>query len=379
MQDVERKLEQNRAREAALEQEAKTLQDDVGKLRDELIRAARAAQEHEALLSRLDQRLDELRAEAEDRTAALHRREGQMHGTIAALQRLARNPPQTLLVANGEPIMAVRGAMLLKAAIPAIQTRARTLRQEIDGLERVRAEIGGEMDRFAQANAGLARERKRLETLLAAKSAMQSKTDAQRTQTAKQVAALTQKAATLRELFERLEQAAPAPPPVRPEVAPPARPGAGQPTERPARAAPEPPPQGVRSFPAEGVVTLPVQGRMIERYGQATSFGATAKGLSFATRSAAQVVAPYDGHVMFAGPFRGYGQILIIEHRGGYHTLLAGLQRVDGQVGQWVLAGEPVGVMGSEGTPTLYVELRRNGQPINPLPWFASDTNKVRG
>ncbi|MGE4220708.1 MAG: murein hydrolase activator EnvC, partial [Alphaproteobacteria bacterium] len=297
-----------------------------------------------------------------------------------ALQRLARNPPETLLVATAEPIDAVRGAMLLKAAIPAIQIRARSLRQEIDGLERVRAEIGGEMERFTQANAGLARERKRLDTLLAAKAAMQNKTDAQRDQTAKQVAALTQKAATLRELFERLEEAAPAPPPSRPDIAPPSRPSNGPaPTNPPATLPSGPPPQGVRSFPADGTVTMPVQGRMTERYGQATGFGGTSKGLSFSTRESAQVVAPYDGRVMFAGPFRGYGQILIIEHRGGYHTLLAGLQRVDGQVGQWVLAGEPVGVMGSEGTPTLYVELRRNGQPINPLPWFAADTNKVRG
>ncbi len=376
---MERRIEASRAREATLQEEAKKLEAEVGKLRDEQIQAARAAQEHEALLSRLEQRLDELRAEAESRSASLHRRELQMHGTIAALQRLARNPPETLLIATAEPIDAVRGAMLLKAAIPAIQLRARSLRQEIDGLERVRAEIGGEMERFTQANAGLARERKRLETLLAAKSAMQSKTVAQYGQAAKQVAALTEKAATLRELFERLEEAAPPPPPVRPSMAPPGRPDPAPAPAHPPALRTEPPPQGVRSFPADGAVTMPVQGRLMERYGQATAFGGTSKGLSFATREAAQVVAPYDGRIMFAGPFRGYGQILIIEHRGGYHTLLAGLQRVDGQVGQWVLAGEPVGVMGSEGTPTLYVELRRSGQPINPLPWFAADTNKVRG
>ena len=94
------------------------------------------------------------------------------------------------------------------------------------------------------------------------------------------------------------------------------------------------------------------------------------------------MIAPFDGVVAFAGAFRGYGQLLIIEHSEGYHTLLAGLGRVDGEVGQRVLAGEPVGVMATsetDGAPSssLYVELRRDGQPINPLPWLADRTGKV--
>ena len=84
---------------------------------------------------------------------------------------------------------------------------------------------------------------------------------------------------------------------------------------------------------------------------------------------------------MFAGPFRGYGQLLIIEHGGGYHVLLAGLSRVDGTVGDEVLEGEPVGVMGSPPglKPKLYFELRRNGRPVNPLPWLAARKDKVSG
>jgi septal ring factor EnvC (AmiA/AmiB activator) len=91
-----------------------------------------------------------------------------------------------------------------------------------------------------------------------------------------------------------------------------------------------------------------------------------------ATRSGAQVVTPFDGQIVFEGPFRSYGQILIIEHRGGYHTVLAGLAHVDVVVGQWLKAGEPVGAMidTAQGHPQLYVELRRSGQPFDPAPWF---------
>jgi septal ring factor EnvC (AmiA/AmiB activator) len=92
------------------------------------------------------------------------------------------------------------------------------------------------------------------------------------------------------------------------------------------------------------------------------------------------VVAPWDGRVEFAGPFRGYGQILIIEHGDGYHSLLAGLERIDVAVGQALVAGEPVGVVKSgEGKPSLYLELRRHGQPIDPLPWLSLRDEKVTG
>jgi len=83
---------------------------------------------------------------------------------------------------------------------------------------------------------------------------------------------------------------------------------------------------------------------------------------------------------MFAGPFKGYGQILIIDHGGGYHSLLAGIEQIEASVGQRVVAGEPVGVMKSgEANASLYLELRRQGQPINPLPWLVARDGKVSG
>ena len=90
---------------------------------------------------------------------------------------------------------------------------------------------------------------------------------------------------------------------------------------------------------------------------------------------------PYDGRILFIGPFRAYGEILIIEHSGGYHSLVAGLGRTDGTVGQTVLSGEPVGIMTADGEdrPRLYIELRRNGTPIDPQPWLAAGEGKESG
>src|SRR6185437_2507444 len=123
-------------------------------------------------------------------------------------------------------------------------------------------------------------------------------------------------------------------------------------------------PEGLRPFSqARGKMLMPAAGTMTLRFGEDDKYGLPSKGISLATRPGAQVVAPFDGRVEFAGPFRGYGQILIMEHGDGYHSLLAGLERVECVVGQWLVAGEPVGVMpsGDRDDPVLYLELRRHG------------------
>ena len=177
----------------------------------------------------------------------------------------------------------------------------------------------------------------------------------------------------------------PSPAPSNPEKQLAALPPALQTT--PQGASPSPPGDEesvTRSFAkARGTMPFPVAGSLTGKYGAAAQTsgdaGLLAKGITITSRAGAQVVAPFDGIVAFAGPFRGYGQLLIIEHSEGYHTLLAGMGHIDARVGQRVLAGEPVGVMENEGAPALYVELSRDGQPINPLPWLADRAGKNSG
>jgi septal ring factor EnvC (AmiA/AmiB activator) len=140
-----------------------------------------------------------------------------------------------------------------------------------------------------------------------------------------------------------------------------------------------------------GQVPIPVNGVKIKDYGAPDGLGGSEKGLSIATRAAAQVTAPSDGWVVYAGPFRSYGQLLILNAGGGYHILLAGMERISVDLGQFVLAGEPVAVMGNgshiasilatgSSQPVLYVEFRKDGLPVDPGPWWASgEGEKVRG
>ena len=121
---------------------------------------------------------------------------------------------------------------------------------------------------------------------------------------------------------------------------------------------------------AKGKLSMPAKGTVVTAYGEQKVKGVTSKGIMIKTRNEAQVIAPYDGTVAFAGPFRGYGNLIIIEHGDGYLSLLAGLGSLDCEVGQLLLAGEPVGQMPDSKDSKLYVEMRRNNNPINPLKWM---------
>jgi septal ring factor EnvC (AmiA/AmiB activator) len=128
-----------------------------------------------------------------------------------------------------------------------------------------------------------------------------------------------------------------------------------------------------------GRLRFPARGSRVGHYGESTGFGPRAQGITLRTRPRAQVVAPHDGRIVFAGPFRNYGLILIISHGEGYHSLLAGLSKLQTVVGQSVLSGEPVGVMGGDGKRSLYVELRRKGTAIDPNPWWSSSRERASG
>ena len=140
-----------------------------------------------------------------------------------------------------------------------------------------------------------------------------------------------------------------------------------------------------------GVCTCRSTVARIREFGGADGLGGTQKGLSIASRPGGEITAPCDGWVVYAGRFRSYGQLLILNAGGGYHVLLAGMERISVDLGQFVLTGEPVAVMGdgSQASPAdtsgpkqavLYVEFRKDGTPIDPSPWWATnESEKVRG
>ena len=126
---------------------------------------------------------------------------------------------------------------------------------------------------------------------------------------------------------------------------------------------------------------LPVVGKINVTFGQPDHSGERSLGLSIRATPGATVISPSKGKVVFAGPFKGLGNLLIIEFSDKLHILLGGLEKIFIPVGQKVLEGEPVGIISSLkiNDKILYLELRKNGQAINPLPWLALERNRKRG
>ena len=357
---LEKEIEKNRRQREKLDQDRRNLEQGFSALRRNLIRAARMAQEQESDLSRLESKLPELEAVAAARNEALNARRRQMTGTLAALERLSRNPPHALMLSDAEPLKIVRSAMLLRSALPHLRSQALALKGDLTDIETVRRELEMRRAEIKIATRGLEIERGRLNALILHKAAERRRMMTETRQVDDRFSDLTKRASNLRELFADLRAKT-----VR---------STPKPAERPSRTA------VTTAAPDVGRMTQPARGVIVERFGKDTGSGSIARGATFKTRRRAQVVAPFDGTVVFSGPFKGYGQILIIQHGGAYHTLLAGMRRVDATLGQRLLAGEPVGVMGvQEAGMRLYVEVRRKGQPVNPLPWFTAARDKVHG
>jgi septal ring factor EnvC (AmiA/AmiB activator) len=291
-----------------------------------------------------------------------------------ALQRISRLPPETIIAYPAGINDLIRTAILLRSAVPKIETQAARLREDIVALTATRKLIATRKSQLDNTGREFKNKRIILDKLIRRKANQHQRTISRRLAAALKIKSLSSKAKNLRDLFVNLEQDRKNQSSERVRQRQ-FRPKVNKKTNT---AAPLARPLNLKPFAlSRGALRYPAVGRISGRYGEIIQPGITRKGITIKTRASAQVVAPHNGKVVFAGNFRGYGQLLIIDHGDGYHTLLAGMSRIDGIMGQYVLSGEPIGVMGTrkrEG-PSLYVELRRNSQPINPTPWLAQNKN----
>jgi len=393
LQAVERDIERARASQEEAAKRAARIAENEAAVRNKMIAAAQRIQERERVLIELEDQLTNLEAHRSVLAATLEDKDAQMRDVLMALQRLAVRPTDALLLQPLRPSDAIRSGLALSAAIPALTDNANRLRVDLASLYRTRTEIIERRNEVAANAAALITDQSNLERLYAEKAELRAGFEQRAAEATTRMDALSKEADDLRDLLDKV--VADRKRQIKEEAAEKAAEKAKQTVRRPATLIPPDgttptpdivvarrpaSPKETRSFAqARGTLPFPVIGQLTQRYGEKTEGDVRSKGIVIKTRTDAQVVTPFDAVVAFSGPFRGYGQLLILEHSEGYHTLLAGMSHLDGAVGQTVLAGEPVGVMAPEGVPSLYVELRRGGQPINPLPWLATQTNENHG
>lgn len=379
LEEVQRQIEERRAREKALADETAKLDAKVKGLRAQSVAAARALQKQEAQVTALEDRIAVLQREQQAKEASLQERRAELGTTLGALARLQRQPPETLLLAPGDAVDNIRTSQLVAALVPRIEEKATGLRAELVSLGEVRDELHARQSTLAAEAAKLDRERRALEALTRETRQTWSATRSDRQQEAKQAQLLEEDAKELRALIRRLEEEERRRVARERQLAEERRRQAERDRQsRDQRQAALPP--ATPSGPSV-MLALPAAGRITGRYGEDDRFGQPRKGVELEVRPRAQVVSPADGKVVFADRFRGYGLLLIIAHAGGYHSLLAGFEHIDANVGQAVSAGEPVGRVGNgDGErPVLYVEVRQRGEPVNPVPWLTASARKVSG
>jgi septal ring factor EnvC (AmiA/AmiB activator) len=411
LEQIQEQIDQGKIEANQLKRKADDLARDVARLQQSLVRSAAQVQDAESEASALERELAELSEREQTNATDLDRKRAQLSEILIALERLSLRPPQAAFFSDRTPVDEARAATLMAAATRALDMRARQLQSDLSEIQELREVTAARQEELAASVDRLAQENQQLASLLKKKAELQEATLAQSKEQKKRTAQLADQANSLKELLDRLE-AARAEEEARQQAAEAEasrkeaakkeaerlaaeRTGAAEQdaaaagehqegtanageqvaaaTRQPEPVRLQPPPADLPAFPQQaGTLLRPARGEIAARFGQRTDAFGEGKGLVIASRPGAQVVTPFDGQIVFEGPFRSYGQILIIEHRGGYHTVLAGLAHVDVVIGQWLKAGEPVGAMieTTPGRPQLYVELRHGGQPFDPAPWF---------
>ncbi|MCJ2057971.1 peptidoglycan DD-metalloendopeptidase family protein [Methylobacterium sp. J-048] len=376
---------------AQFESEIAAIGSDRAKLDSALLDAGRQAQATEDRLSRLEERLKAMIESEAAIRRSLQARRGIVAEILAALQRMGRRPPPAVLVSPEDVLAVIRTSMLLGAVVPELRGEVDTLAADLAEMIRLRGLIAQDKEGLANDLAGWAREQQRLQALVTARRARQADVESGLTAERKRAADLGAQAKSLKDLLDRTEAEVNASRRSADEAKAAAEREARVTQERfaaagfrdPARLAPK-----VPFAEARGEVPRPVSGRLARAFNQPDGNGGTTRGVSFTTRPKALVSSPADGWVKFAGPFRSYGRLLIINAGDGYYLLLAGMDQISVEVGQFVLAGEPVGSMGeggagspgSDGEPTLYVEFKKDGGSVDPEPWWAkSPSDKILG
>ncbi len=438
-------LKWKRERAKQLKSDVVRIRKERKRLNARLLETGRAAHDSERKLNKIEARLSELEAQEKILRGSLAQRHDVIAKLLAAMQRMGRNPPPVMITRRRDALKMVRSAMLLAATFPELRRKALELAGKLNELNRVADASREQVAKLKLENARLADTRTRLSSLIAQKKQTIGQRRTELVALRREAVQIKKSVKGLGELIAKLDKAVAARTALgkydsarklaarsaaaeatakrnkeiviasarlqNPLSSAQPRAGLGARTQakeaKSGKAAKPRRPTSIVMAPrsdrnlvstgrlkpaipfrrAKGRLPLPAQGRQVVSFGEKTQYGARSKGIVIQTRHSAQVISPTDGWVVYAGEFRSYGQLLIINAGQDYHILLAGLSQIDVQLGQFVLAGEPVGIMNaasrrlksrSKGNaPVLYIEFRKKGRPINPGPWWVKGSKKV--
>lgn len=393
LKEVERQVQEGAEARRKFEAELSAIKSDRAQLMQKTIDLAASVNSLEARVSATEERLALALADEERIASDLAERHAVILDLLSGLQRIGQMPPPIVLADPEDLLSTIRGAMMLGAALPELSEESRKLADDLRARETARQTVETERNAMAADIVKLVAEREQLNLALEARQRDQAQTEDKVADEAARVAALAAKSQSLKDLLSQAEseigtvvQATDAANAATSQAEEDAASlvAQGRKDERakvvqeafrdPTRIAPK-----VAFSELKGNLRQVVSGSIVRGFNDKDQLGNPVKGLSVVTRPGAYVLAPADVWVSYSGPFRSFGQLLILNAGGGYYILLAGMDRMTVGLGQFVLAGEPVAVMpqpnstgAEQKAPTLYIEFRKDGTPFDPAPWWAA-------
>lgn len=388
LEQVEKQVEAQNIEHKKLQAQATQISMELANVSQDMIKSAKLIQNSEEKISQMESELKSLQENLKVAEENFAVEDENLIRTLSALQNLALKPTEALFVQPLTPVEIIRSAMLLRETVPFLEQNATRIRNDLEKITAQKELVEKQFAKITKQKTILEKEHEQMKVLVQKKSKIRNAVEIKSVQTKKKVEVLASQAQDLRDLLAKLEDQRKAAKKKRQEkerkrlaeqrALEEQRMAETKKLEQEQRAdliklKPEFINEGEGNFvQAKGRLSRPARGQIVAAYGQETSSGVSSKGVTIKTRNQAQVISPYDGSVIFAGPFRGYGNLIIIEHGQGYLSLLAGLENIDCELGQMLLAGEPVGQMPNSNEAKLYVELRKDNHPIDPMAWIAN-------
>lgn len=338
LRKVEEQLAEKKHQQEVLDAKATETSKGLEDLRQRLISSAKSLQEKEIEQESLEDKLAQLKSEIAEKSKDAREERRQLSLMVSALVEIASRPPESLFLQDRAKADHIHRSILLQAILPKLKKQATSAVQDLAALYELRKRLAEHKRLVSVARVNLEKQQHELDQMIGVRQGLLQRTEEQKAEIARHLAELAEEASDLRQLMEKVSAPRPSKAPPRAEAA-----------------------------RLDGL-KWPAVGSVRKSFGEKDADGVRSEGITLACASGAPVVAPRAGKVVFVGPFRGYGQIMILQHDNGYHTFLSGFGRIDAEMGQEVDAGEPLGVLPVKegGRPELYFEWRRGIKPIDP-------------
>jgi murein hydrolase activator len=376
LDQIEQNLKDSTAKQVTISAELDATLKAQAEISAKLIKLGKILSSQQQAIGATDGRVKKLETDAIIIRSDLAAKQEALSGLLAGLQQLEQNPPPALVVEPQNVLNAMRGAMLFGAVVPELRNAAHELQAKLTELSTIRTKISDEKKTKADGLEALQVSLQELKALQAEKKALAITTSKNLEAEKSRSADLAKQAQNLKQLLAKLEAAR-----IEDEQRKTAEAKAQEEAAKIREANLNRPPMILSQ--SKGKLAYPVQGDILKQFGDDNGLGSKLDGTAIATQAGLNVTAPIDGKVEFAGPFRSYGQLLILDAGEGYLVLLAGMNHISAELGQSIRAGEPVGTMGAgpssvaliggeteNARPVLYIEFRKDNEPVDPSLWW---------